>query len=228
MEGLDINPFTQYIPASFEEVEELCSHPVYVYKHIQSGRPLGVVVGGHQGEIIGGIVYFREKNDTMNMEVQTSMGMLQGILSFIAIESVDAPQPKDSMGALWNRFVDNLLQTMSRKTGFDERGQQVPVFSQQPQPQPQSQSTPPSECFTKKRKENQEEQKNQEDPNDPDAGLCMICLDKEADTMVTPCHHNVVCSECSLLLENTGDAHICTHCRQPITGVTYPDKHTTE
>ena len=45
---------------------------------------------------------------------------------------------------------------------------------------------------------------------------CMICMDREADTMVLPCEHNVVCRTCSSQLERTPDAHICVQCRRPI------------
>lgn len=51
---------------------------------------------------------------------------------------------------------------------------------------------------------------------------CMICLDAKPNTMVMPCCHVVVCSNCSLELKKTGDAHICSKCRKPITEVIYP------
>lgn len=47
--------------------------------------------------------------------------------------------------------------------------------------------------------------------------MCMVCLDKEPNTMVMPCEHCVVCKECSLELENTNNAWFCIKCRQPIT-----------
>lgn len=50
---------------------------------------------------------------------------------------------------------------------------------------------------------------------------CMICLEKEADTMVLPCEHNVVCQTCSRQLAHTADAHICVQCRRPIQHTLY-------
>lgn len=47
--------------------------------------------------------------------------------------------------------------------------------------------------------------------------ICVVCCDKEADTMVLPCEHNVVCKSCSLILETTQNAHICVVCRCKIT-----------
>lgn len=52
---------------------------------------------------------------------------------------------------------------------------------------------------------------------------CMICMDRPADTLVTPCMHNVACSVCSLQLEDTSDAKICCQCRCEISGIYYPD-----
>ncbi len=59
-------------------------------------------------------------------------------------------------------------------------------------------------------KEELEEEESQE---------CMVCLDREADTMVWPCEHRVVCKECSKGLERSNDAHTCLRCRRPITHV---------
>jgi hypothetical protein len=47
--------------------------------------------------------------------------------------------------------------------------------------------------------------------------LCMCCMDRPADTMVLPCEHAVVCSDCSRQLEATNNSWLCIKCRQPIT-----------
>ena len=57
----------------------------------------------------------------------------------------------------------------------------------------------------------QEEKKENIDDN-----LCMVCLDKESNTMVLPCEHCVVCKECSMQLENTFNSLKCVKCRQAI------------
>ena len=49
--------------------------------------------------------------------------------------------------------------------------------------------------------------------------ICMICLDKEPDTMVLPCEHRIVCKECSIGLRKTNDHHTCVRCRRAITNI---------
>lgn len=51
--------------------------------------------------------------------------------------------------------------------------------------------------------------------------LCMVCLDKEPDTMVLPCEHCVVCKECSIVLEKTINSMKCIKCRQNIENKLY-------
>lgn len=51
---------------------------------------------------------------------------------------------------------------------------------------------------------------------DKDREVCMVCLDKIADTMVLPCEHNVVCRTCSLELKKTNNAAKCIKCRRAI------------
>ncbi|AYV77318.1 MAG: RING finger domain protein [Barrevirus sp.] len=48
---------------------------------------------------------------------------------------------------------------------------------------------------------------------------CFICMDKVANTMVLPCSHCIVCSDCSIRLRNTNDHHTCVKCRRPITDI---------
>jgi len=47
--------------------------------------------------------------------------------------------------------------------------------------------------------------------------LCMICMEKEPNTMVLPCEHCIVCKECSTRLEKTNNNWLCIKCRQVIT-----------
>ena len=58
-----------------------------------------------------------------------------------------------------------------------------------------------------------------EEKNDNDDNVCMICLDREPNTMVLPCEDCVVCKECSTGLKNTNDHHTCVKCRRPITDI---------
>jgi hypothetical protein len=55
-------------------------------------------------------------------------------------------------------------------------------------------------------------------PGEP-AVVCVVCLDKQADTLVLPCQHQVCCRACSDKLKTTADAYLCIVCRQPITEV---------
>lgn len=52
-----------------------------------------------------------------------------------------------------------------------------------------------------------------------DKECCMVCYDNKANTLVLPCMHCVVCSECSQGLKNTADRSICVQCRRSITDV---------
>ena len=63
--------------------------------------------------------------------------------------------------------------------------------------------------------ENEEEEEEEED------GLCLICMDNAATTIVLPCGHNVACDECSINLRNTPDNTKCVKCRCDITHVSY-------
>lgn len=55
--------------------------------------------------------------------------------------------------------------------------------------------------------------------NDQEDELCYICLERKANTQVSPCNHQVVCSICSEGLKNTPDRKICVRCRRGITKV---------
>lgn len=57
-----------------------------------------------------------------------------------------------------------------------------------------------------------------------DSEECMICLSEPPTTMVLPCMHTVVCSNCSRGLENTNDKSTCVRCRRPITQVLYDNE----
>lgn len=46
--------------------------------------------------------------------------------------------------------------------------------------------------------------------------ICMICFVNPPDTIVNPCKHCVVCTECSKKLQNTNDRATCVYCRNPI------------
>lgn len=45
---------------------------------------------------------------------------------------------------------------------------------------------------------------------------CVICYEREADTMVLPCEHVVVCKQCSAKLKGTANERLCVYCRRTI------------
>jgi predicted 3-demethylubiquinone-9 3-methyltransferase (glyoxalase superfamily) len=49
--------------------------------------------------------------------------------------------------------------------------------------------------------------------------MCVICLEKRANTLVLPCEHVVVCSKCAPGLVKTADASTCVQCRQKIESI---------
>lgn len=51
---------------------------------------------------------------------------------------------------------------------------------------------------------------------DDDSGICVICMDALADTIVHPCLHCEVCRACSIRLRDTVDAKVCVRCRRKI------------
>ncbi len=53
-------------------------------------------------------------------------------------------------------------------------------------------------------------------PSPEQLETCFICLDRIANTMVLPCEHIVVCTECSAKLGATPDKKTCVKCRCPI------------
>lgn len=58
--------------------------------------------------------------------------------------------------------------------------------------------------------------------DDDNDDLCVVCMEKRADTMVLPCEHNVVCKECSLQLEKDAlNKDKCVKCRRDVVHVLY-------
>jgi hypothetical protein len=55
--------------------------------------------------------------------------------------------------------------------------------------------------------------------DDQEDEICYICLERKANTQVSPCNHQVVCSICSEGLKGTPDRNICVRCRRGITKV---------
>lgn len=207
MEGPnDDYPLAPYIPLTFEVVRELSGGPIRVFRHGPTGLPVAAIVGGHQGVIIGGIIYTRALDDSMNMEMETPMESMEFTMKFVESQ-LSETKSRDTVEGLWNRFLDNLFRLLSQKRGFDKNGDPTPVIPTDINipPAPTRAAPPPVE-------------KDEKEPEE-----CMVCFERAPDTTVTPCMHCVVCAVCSPQLENTGDAKICCQCRQPITGIYYPD-----
>lgn len=48
---------------------------------------------------------------------------------------------------------------------------------------------------------------------------CLVCLDREPDTVVLPCYHRVVCRDCSQSLHHSIHDKKCILCQQTIVAV---------
>jgi hypothetical protein len=201
----------KYIPNSFKEVEAYSRGPVRVYRHKPSGCPIATIVGGHQGVIMGAIIYFREENDSMNIEAETPMNMVADTMKYLE-KTLPHTKPRDTLDGLWARFLVNFFNTLQQKRGFTADGSPTQLFGVKREA--------PTRAAENNNNDRGEVEKQEEEDNHTE---CMICLDRAPDTIVTPCMHRVVCRECSNDLESTADAKICCQCRQPIRGVYYPD-----
>jgi len=218
------NGLAPYIPKD-EFVLKDALHPVYIYSHIATGLPMACVLGGHAGEIIGGIIYFRAFDDSMNMEVEAPMDMMRLTMSFTGKMMAKTVLPADGLDGLWRRFMDNLLRHLSGKRGFTTDGTPVPLWS--PREAPRNPAEPVEEPGPSEPKQEPPEPEENEPAKsakvDEGPNECMICLEAPPDTTVIPCLHQVVCASCSVELEGTADAKVCCQCRCPIDGVFYPD-----
>jgi len=194
-----------YIPSTFEAVTEYNGGPIRIFKHKPTGLPVATVVGGHRGHIIGGIIYTRALDDSMNMEMETPMESMAFTMDFVESQ-LHETKSRDTIEGLWERFLKNLYGLLVQKQGFNKDGDPMPVLAV-PIIDDEGETSP------KKR--------TKEDADSPTE--CMICFERTADTTVIPCLHCVVCSVCSLQLKNTRDAKICSQCRRPIDGIFYPD-----
>jgi hypothetical protein len=217
------NLLAQYVSKN-EFVLEDAFHPVYIYRHIRSGLPVACIAGGHQGHIIGGIVYFRSSDDSMNMEVEAPMDQMRLTMSFTAKMLSETVIPGDGVEGVWRRFMNNLLQHLAGKRGFTADGVPLPVLPQlqEEREREEREREPPAEVKQEELQSEQPEQKVAK-VESPAPTECMICLEATPDTTVTPCLHQVVCAACSVSLESTADAKVCCQCRCPIDGVFYPD-----
>lgn len=93
------NLLDQYVPKpAYELVPDLSFHPVYVYRHNPSGLPMACVAGGHEGHIIGGIIYFRFADDSMNMEMECPMDGMKESFEFVGTM---VGKPEGNMDALY-------------------------------------------------------------------------------------------------------------------------------
>ncbi len=217
------NPLAKYIHDSFEELLAFRAGPIRVYKHKPSGLPIAVVVGGYNGTVFGGIVYFREPTDSMNMEIETSMEMMTSMLDFIQNSMIPSTKPSDNIDGLWERFKENLFACLSLKNGFTKDGKSTPVI---PVAMENRENTPSqnNKISSPKTKEPKKRKRESSPKKDEVLTECMICYENPPDTTVLPCLHNVVCAECSIQLKNNNrDKNTCCQCRCPITGIFYPD-----
>lgn len=220
------DPLAKYIPSSYTCVID--SGPIHVYRDNATGWPVAVILGGHAGEILGGIVYYREPSDSMNMEIESPMEMMDLTMRMLA-EQLKSTRSRDTVDGLWQRFMNILFGTLAQKRGFAADGSSLPVLGDEFFKHIVDEHIVVDDAGEKEEEEEplpkRQATKTEQQPEDQEPTECMICLSTPPDTTVTPCLHSVVCAECSrsLAASATEDARVCCQCRQPITGVYYPD-----
>jgi hypothetical protein len=257
------HPLFGYVPDSFQLQKERSIGPVLYYLHRPSGRHMALVPGGHQGRIIGAIVWWRYTDDSMNMEAEAPFECLRFTLDFVESSIAQASQYSE------RKFRENLLGRLLDKKGFAIGDTETPsrdLFDVRRIPAESATRGNPGVDGNEERHEQslrihdtedgsdlessdrqgeaphlerthegpnpaeddtssaqREEPMAMEEQTDEDSGLCMICMERTADTLVIPCMHRVVCAACSLGLQNTADRAVCCVCRNPIDAVSYPD-----
>jgi hypothetical protein len=80
------------------------------------------------GRIIGGIIYFRAVDDSMNTEVEATMDVMQLTMQWTGKMLSDTIIPGDGVEGVWRRFMDNLLRRLAGKRGFTAEGVPVPLL----------------------------------------------------------------------------------------------------
>jgi hypothetical protein len=90
--------------------------------------------------------------------------------------------------------------------------------------QEQSSSTPILDESVKQEDQNtkRERDKKQQDQANDDEGLCIICLENEAETYLESCEHIVVCEKCANQLAQHPNPEIrlkCIYCKQKISKI---------
>lgn len=226
------NLLESYIPTQiYELVSDLCSPPVYIYRHKPTGLPMACAAGGHAGDIIGGIIYYRDPSNSLNMEIEAPMDQMMFTFKFLQ-QMIGKPE-NTSVECVWYRFLSNITNRLFQKAGFSEDGPRVPMpflfgrdeiddETENVKTPADSEATEATEApEAPKATEVTNEDETHEDETDDDA--CLICEYRKPDTTVMPCLHRVVCQVCSPLLEQTADAKTCCRCRNQITGIFYPD-----
>ena len=101
--------------------------------------------------------------------------------------------------SVWNAYIPS--------------GGSMQDFLSTTQPEKQSNEITESPIESNEKRQKTESAEKSEDEDD---GMCLVCYENVADTLVVPCMHQVVCCLCSDKLENTADKHRCIRCRQLI------------
>lgn len=235
----DLGPFADKIPSSLIEQTERRFGPVRVY-HTKGGWPLVIVPGTvpGSGRVFGAVVYYRAADDSMNMQIECLIGQVTGVLNFCVDHQMANTKPIDTPDGLRTRFYNNLLRTLGKdKTWRDAAGNAISldVAANDGQKKEEREEKGEEEREEEDEEEREKEQKRppakkqkkdeeEEEEKAVKAQVCMVCLDAQADTLVLPCMHSVVCRVCSTGLRNTNDANICIQCRQPISSIEMDDQ----
>lgn len=207
------NFFKHHIPKEFEFVGSI--GPVFLYRHKRSKWPFGCINGTHEGQLVGAILLYRDPTNSINLEMETIYDNSPFFdHSFTFVESQIRDLDQSISDDVWARFIGNIQNYLPSKRhvvyGNDET-------------EAEAEDNPKHSETTVERTE--EDTDSEEEGKDPIE--CMICMERQPNTTVSPCFHTVVCFECSEGLKNTPDTKICCKCRCPIDNVYNPDNTVT-
>ena len=195
----------KFIPSTFTLIE-VYGGKIHIYKHNATGLPMAAMDGISDGACIGGIIFWRHGDNSMNMEACCPLETVENVMKFLDEDTLGKEGTEFSVDDIRTLFITNLGDYMFNTTGTSFG---LPFSNRQVGPHVKDDTEEP---VTKRIRT----------PED----TCVVCMDKDANTMVTPCNHICVCSDCSKDLEGTPSAKRCMHCNGPITGIEYPHGYT--
>lgn len=155
----------EFIPSTFT-LMEVYGGIIHIYKHNATGLPMAAMNGKSDGECIGGIVFWRSEDNSMNMEAECTFEMLEHVMKFLDEDTIGKADTELSVDGIRTLFIANLGDYMFGKTGTSFG---LPFSHRQAEPHVEDDIEEPAT-------------KRLRTPED----TCVVCMDKDANTMVTP------------------------------------------